>query len=415
MPAASAASFHFPQEIIDLVVSFLHDDTTALISANTFSWAWHTASRAHLFSTITFAGSSNLIGAEECDPSLRKYQQLSQLLDEYPDTAELVKEVKICGAHRLQCSSWPSIEDIVTQLLRKFTRVKTLQLNQFYIGQVSDNFLSTLLDVCLSPSLTDLSFRSVKANTYAEIMFFSTGPGLRNLQLSWVEADPRQAPRQLLYDAMEQLLALPHRSGVLHALMMESCYMEPIVDWLLHPATGYDLTNIVNLRHIYTRSQPNLVATVERLLRATGPSLIYLEMWAPSDKETARFILHKKAFDLKITPHVKILRVAGLRFSRSICPLPCAKSLFEDIDMMHCIEEYHVILDIEASSPDSLQWAPWRMLDEILSRQWFPKLREVTFTLHVRTKRDRYGYERALGAQFPMLKEKGILSIRTVQ
>jgi hypothetical protein len=100
MPFSSLPSWNIPQELLDYIIDFLHDDYSALTCCSSVSRQWHTSTRYHLFSSIKLCGRqkfADFIGyvrtPQLAFPSLRELQ----LIGQYPNLRQLV-DIKALSA-----------------------------------------------------------------------------------------------------------------------------------------------------------------------------------------------------------------------------------------------------------------------------------------------------------------------------
>lgn len=272
----------FPQEIIDHIIDCLYNDTNTLINTNAVCRAWHHSSRGHLFHRIELSVPDSIDWGDEIDDTnpgaaLTKYNALLALLDHNLGIEPAIREVVISHAHLLGTSSWRDLEPTLSLILRKLRHVQKVRLSEVYFGNLSSDFQESLLIVCRSASVTNLDVWNCQTSTFLDLTrLIASLLHLKTLQMSFVRAKTTQRCTDLVKRNRPDGAATQ-----LHSLGLESCPLEPVINWLLDPESSIDLTCLDQLRVIQLEDTPHFSTIYHRLIRVSGHSLRSLDILAP--------------------------------------------------------------------------------------------------------------------------------------
>ncbi|KAJ3487199.1 hypothetical protein NLI96_g3716 [Meripilus lineatus] len=192
--------FRLPQELLDRIVDYLHNDKRALLSASTVSWAWLSSCRYHLFRVLAVSGT------------------MFDKISPFPQFLRIVPQIGYYTRHlSLAVRTGPSLDIAGFQhILMSCPQLKILHLNSFLGREISGMItrppmfkLKTLIfddDTCNSPNKHFLTgFALILQLFYAidELHF-----RIPNMPLVW-SATPSPPDRPIPIDELEEMVPNP--------------------------------------------------------------------------------------------------------------------------------------------------------------------------------------------------------------
>ncbi|TFK70001.1 hypothetical protein BDN72DRAFT_839619 [Pluteus cervinus] len=412
-PTASMMST-IPQEVVDHIIDYFHDDRKTLVSTSYVCPSWHASSRAHLFYRIDLTVPDPLYGDYDdghfvTPPSpLKKYQRLYGLLVHDRGIANAVKELTISNAHQLGPSAWASVEPTLALILCKLHCVRVIRLSEVYFNHLKPDFQNALSQVCSSSTVSLLDISNCNSLTWSTFDDITGAPnGLRSLRMAFVRA--QNASLGFVKEEPPLFLVKPQ------SLTIESS-LDPVITWLMHPYSTVSLSDLRELRLTHLENIPNLNDLVYGLLDVAGGSLEYLELWAPSGKCSTGGPPPGpmgKLADINLTPNLQELRIAGLHFSRQVCLVAAATVFLIGATAPLNLRKFSILANVESDSPKGhdLDWAAWKGLDEVLSGPLFKPFEKLEVTMLIQGQGIPEHYRANLVEQFPRLHERKILSV----
>lgn len=250
----------FPPELIDKVISNLHDSTRAMRCCALVSKQWLAITRHHLFRTIRFDHRHwrTLYG------SICRFQSVLEINRELPS---FIREVVINWSLSFVTSLFKTLD------LTCMTRLETISL-QFISFQVGSDTMLSFQAIFDLPSLKNLTLISsiFKDIEQFALFFDKCRPNIEALSfhdLSLILA------KEL--DSSMRCFPLGSRSRVkLKSLAFVRGPLDHLIPWFLHPQCPIALDDLDQLK--YHHRLPMLA----ELLQVVGPSLKSLEISCPT-------------------------------------------------------------------------------------------------------------------------------------
>ncbi|KAF8966792.1 hypothetical protein BDZ97DRAFT_1917306 [Flammula alnicola] len=400
-----------PQELLDHIIHFAHDDRSTLCSARLVCHAWNVSARVHVFrrldllitETPTPTDSSHidtdsLMKPNPANPGniewgTAKFTRLFQLLHSSPDMAYFVREVIIGNTTQLRPGQWEVYELLFSVILSRLKRVTALYLREVDWCQLSPAFAHSIMGLCQSPNLEHLDVWNCQMPSMEGLLdFLNFSCGLSTLRLSHIRIpiphDQVSAvmPSSANIGTINKLMQRPRKP--LQTLTIESFPLSPIVYAIL--ATTPCSVDVTKL-HSLVLNHVNDLPSVRRFLRVAGNSLEYLEMRTASCQ--SRQLTEHGFINLTLTPRLKGLRLSGLHWTSTIHPADYLQHVFrvgdgsEPSPESHPLECLHIVVNAFKRNTEAFNFSKWRILDDILSGPSFTSLNRVEIFVHVASMR----------------------------
>ncbi|KAF8152291.1 hypothetical protein B0H34DRAFT_800753 [Crassisporium funariophilum] len=410
-----------PQELVDHIVDFAHDDRKTLCAARLISRSWNISARVHLFrkldllivkpghtsATPTAIAKTNahVVPSESTPPaslapthssqclrkpseqtSVDKFKWLLDILQTSPDMPYFVREVVIGNTNKLSRDQWQLYELVLSLVLSKLKRVTTLYLREVDWSSLSPSSATSVMELCQSPELKHLDVWNCQMPSMEGLMdFLNFSCGLTSLRLSHIRLESRSQDNN---DADPDIVITPHTLGVINKLInrprkplqkltIETVPLVPMLYALL--ATTPCSVDITKLKSLFL-THINDVPSVRDFLQAAGSSLESLEMWASSCQ---RQYSTDHGLDLILLPRLKQLRLSGMQWTPGMSPADCMERFFSNVNALHPLESLHVILNAVKRKTEEFNYSKWMLLDDVLSRSdLFPVLKKVHIVVY---------------------------------
>lgn len=243
-----------PQEIIDVIIDFVQDDTDALKNCALVSNTWTRACHRHLFHTLTVGGFPWAVQFRRKeflqlfkDRKPRILQQLKAFhyfLETSPHIASHCIQVLNLRIDRDPMEPQPRrIHRIISTILPKFTAVWALDLNLGVWADYTADFQQSIHTLIQHPSLSSVSISAVTFESITDLSsLVACSPGLSNLAI-------RRTTVRRLPSAQSHALDANFSTIYLHDLRLENVHMSSkLLPSLLHPAS---LIKLVRLRRLH--------------------------------------------------------------------------------------------------------------------------------------------------------------------
>ena len=128
-------ALHFPQEITDTIIDFLHRDVQSLLACSLVSRAWLPSSRFHLFRSCTFRP--------------RRIEGAFRLITTTPEVAAYIEQLTLAGE---RYSYYDFTVGELEVLLHALPRLRRLSLHNFMFGKTWAASFESLAHRDLGPS-----------------------------------------------------------------------------------------------------------------------------------------------------------------------------------------------------------------------------------------------------------------------
>ena len=290
-----------PQELIDHIVDFAHDDHTTLSAVRLVAQSWNISARVHMFRRLNLR-----IAPTPCSPSRSTVQPvqkpgknvldsttnvhyLFELIKSSPDIPHSVRDITIGNTSHLPRGTRDELELLLCLILPQFTRVTTLRITEVNWPDLTPVLAASLMRICRSPNLRHLDVFNCtmpSMDSLVDFLNFSCN-SLTSLRLSYIRI-PRNAeaiisPASLA--GIDKLLCRPRKP--LQRLTIEQVPLGPLIYALLKSTPCW-----FNIEQLSTLSLEDIndVPSVCGLLQVAGSSLERLEMRAA--KCTPYFLSH---------------------------------------------------------------------------------------------------------------------------
>ncbi|KAK0448918.1 uncharacterized protein EV420DRAFT_833319 [Desarmillaria tabescens] len=269
-PPSLESRQHIPQELVDYIFGYLHEDISTLRTCSIVSHSFLFSALPHIYHQIILVHSLEVNRFWKYHPG-RLYQcdKFSNLLLANPVIARSVRTLGIYSdTHGLEllCRS-PSLPSILISL-SNLTRIG--MVNRHSVSdwmRFPENLRSALLSVFQSPALTTLHLdgvENVPDSDAQRILDRGSSSSLRHLSLKWVNVPLRPPMRQ----SQEKL-------PVLESLTLAGDKGNLILNHLMLPNTFFDMRPIRKLSIQVSEAYPRL-PDIENALDELKESLEHL-------------------------------------------------------------------------------------------------------------------------------------------
>lgn len=232
-----------PQEIIDVVIDHLHDDSVSLRNCSVVCKAFYGPSITHIFRTATLRSHTM---DEDTGPYL--CHAFERLIERSPHIAFHVREIQILQGSMLRSrdrryKAWAILDGTGTlpRIFRQLPRLTSLTLRSFGTGVSWTNMHSSLqISLCntlAAPSLHTLELRGIHDVPATVFRWFQ---GLKNLTLI-----------SCMFDASLEMVATTSLSSMPSPPQLETLTLSlsrrvtaSFVDWLLDADAAMDITTL---------------------------------------------------------------------------------------------------------------------------------------------------------------------------
>ncbi|SJL14139.1 uncharacterized protein ARMOST_17594 [Armillaria ostoyae] len=404
MDSLSLESYpHIPQELIDYILEYLHEDILTLRTCSLVSHSFWPSTLPHIYHEIVLVHFSEMDMFREYHPGkLYQCYKLSNLLCINPDISRFVRTLSICsdveGVQLLgQDSSFPPILSKLSNL----ACIKMVNRNTLSDWMLfPEDSRSALLSVFQSPALTTLhldGMDNIPDSDTRLILSRGSSSSLRHLSLKWVSISLCPPVRQ----SRETL-------PVLESLALAGDDGNIILKNILLPNIFFDMRYIRKLSIQVSEVHPRL-PDIEKALDELKESLEHFTL------DVSAIDYHgKRASPLRLGDcrRLKFFHIIMASFDRQLfTPVPCAN--------------LHTFI-IELVS-EGFVAQPWReAIDAYLCET--PALQQVEVKLHNSSHEqcesywcdgdylpdNHHDWAKQVEEELPLLRSKGILTVEVV-
>lgn len=260
----------FPQELVDLVIDFLHNDLSTLKNCSMVCKKWTHRSRIHLLYTITFdLTPSTLVARDALDDTMRnKFTLFRQFLTSAPGLKQHVRSVEL---RNLQ---WRNEQGgdafgVLSSVLKSLHHVERLSLHNLRWYNCTEPLKDAISELLQRPTIEHLELRTFAVRERLSLKRLLTYPvNLKSLHLKRIECRDYHRGDESTNE---------HKAPAvreLRAFYIDATRCSCIFEWLLASKSSLNLSGLTTL-HISNGCRP---VFAERLLRLAGPSLERLEL-----------------------------------------------------------------------------------------------------------------------------------------
>ena len=209
-PTDKIAPVRLPQELVDAILDYLHDENKTMQSCALVCHAWLPSSRNHLFAKICLKATSPQTGLavpqERCE-------RLYKLLQRAPAIIPCIRELEICEGNPLHhynsdvqgSTTWVTTERSLVALFRMLTHVQRFKFaatSTLYWTLLPPTFQAALYKLLAQPSLVYLRLHSwMFPNVAALTGLLAHCKNLRALALSSTNVSGSETGPELAIDA----------------------------------------------------------------------------------------------------------------------------------------------------------------------------------------------------------------------
>ncbi|KIM37492.1 hypothetical protein M413DRAFT_448538 [Hebeloma cylindrosporum] len=380
-----------PQELIDHIVDFAHDDHTTLSAVRLVAQSWNISARAHMFRRLNLR-----IAPPYCSPtplaiqpiqkpgknaldSTTNVHYLFELIKSSPDIPLSVRDVTIGNTTQLPLGTRDELELLLCLILTQLNRVTTLRITEVNWPDLTPVFAASLMRICRSPDLRHLDIFNCtmpSMDSLVDFLNFSCST-LTSLRLSYIRI-PRNTEAVVSAPSLagiDKLLCKPRKP--LQRLTIEQVPLAPLIYTLLQSTPcSFNIKQLVAL----SLEDISDVPSVCGLLQVAGGALEHLEMRAA--KLQSKQVSLTGTIDLTRTPQLKCLRLYGLLWTGGLCPAEGLQHLFTPVQTPHPLEAIEIVVTANSTSKKALEYNSWNILDQILSKPVFASLNKLEITVH---------------------------------
>ncbi|KAF9457854.1 hypothetical protein BDZ94DRAFT_1325944 [Collybia nuda] len=379
----------FPQELVDLVIGFLHEDISTLKNCTIVSRKWTYKSRIHLLRTITFdLTPSALIIRHSLDDALKnKFSLLQQILTSSPNLKEYIHSVELKNL-QLQNEKEGDAYEVLASILMSLLRVERFSLNNLRWYNCTESLKGAISHLLQLSTIKHVELQAFAVRERLSLMRLLTYPtNLTFLHLKRIECRDYHRGDEMVNE--KQAFAVRE----LKAFYVDATHCSCLFDWILAPKSSLNLGGLTTL-HISDGCRPNFA---ERLLRLAGASLEHLELGMGYVFDSHLLNIH-----LSDLPRLKSLELVA---ESSISLI---QKLFNKLDQPHPLQQ----ISVTGATPNS-GVCNWGILNSHFAQPALKQLRQVEFQI-VEKDWDEDDLE-MLYDQFPTLEKRDILRIREVK
>ena len=291
-----------PQEIIDHVIDFIHDEPNSLCAARLVSRSWNISARVHLFRRLDLSisdipnmanlcvgnasnSSPRASNDDPCQHSVARVRKFLSILETSVDIPHCVREVTVGNTRRIKAASTDDeIHETYTLLLSSIFsylhRVSTLHMHELAWTHFQPSFQTCIVDLCQLPSLEHLDIWNCQFLSMACLMdFLHLSSGVRTLRLSQIQvlnlSMQRHADVPMFFGRPCEGWVQSRNRSALHSLTLDSTPLAPLLYGIL--ATSPHSLDLSKIRSL-CMSHVSDMSSVREFLYVAGTSLEELEL-----------------------------------------------------------------------------------------------------------------------------------------
>lgn len=279
----------FPQELIDIIIDYLHADAATLKNCALVSRLWTPSCRVHLFRhveldlvqvsrrPIGLSGATShsfpraaYIQHDSAQLVVRKCTALRDCLSSAPYIALFIRRLLIRPGHHADMGR-DLISTILSTIIPQLTNLMHLDLKTGRWSNLSFDFQALTHHVLRLPSLSRLVLDACIFDSMNELTSILSMPsGLKDISILDVTMHDPVVPSLEERDTSSPV-SYP-------ATLYIAALSDPLSQWLTHISSPI---NIGQLHRLYIHERTITSVPTARLLRATNISLQHLELTAP--------------------------------------------------------------------------------------------------------------------------------------
>ena len=288
-----------PQELIDLFIGFILNDSKSLCSARLVNRSWYQAASVHLFRCLDLS-IHELPRSQSAPPiavchghsrSLQgpaRFEALLGILRNNGDIAHAVREVKLGRTSHMANTLADLVEKqnhyarLISSILSHLHQVSLVIFLEINWSQLSPDFLSCILDLCRTPTIDTIEIWNCQMPSASSLMdLFNASRDVRSLRISYMRIN-NVPPVEGNEDGLSESQKLRNTidkprlcTASLYSLAIDSAPDAPILHEIF--STQSSAINFSELRKLYL-SNVNDVASLTEVLGRVGHSLEVLDL-----------------------------------------------------------------------------------------------------------------------------------------
>ncbi|KAF8879393.1 hypothetical protein BD779DRAFT_1676438 [Infundibulicybe gibba] len=359
----------FPQELIDIFLDYLSEDTNSLKNCSLVGHSWMLGSRRHLFRRVTL--------------------DLSCVFN-MPGDLDIAARVEAFTLSASQLSlgdQYAAFDSVLSCIAEALRNVETFTLCDVqWLGGFS-RLTSSILSMLALPSIRSVSFRR----------FTSSVPGLEPSKLLMLAPNLQKLHLEDVRPRLVELLpSPPPNPAAIQSLSLPGHCSLAQFGWMLDVGSPFDLRELRELRlgSWVTRMD---TLFVERLLRIAGASLVHLELGQPPCVD------HAGSIHVGLVPNLQSISILDAGFD-SVIPWMITL-LHQSNASSHLLESIRIEFAPSPGDPWPGGSYQWTMLDILFVQPKLQLLKRVHFRFP-KNIWDQIGLKQ-FHDDFPMLTSRG--------
>ncbi|KAF9533364.1 hypothetical protein CPB83DRAFT_845140 [Crepidotus variabilis] len=344
----------FPQELVDQVVEFLHDDVDSLRHCRLVCHAWDNSSSTHLFRSLNLlvsASSSLQNNCEVTSPMDRKLAKLKTLLALLKTSTTIQHYVRKVTFGR---TSLLAVEDPVLYEQAEYARTLTSvfahlhRLSDLFFREIDWSTLvgvlrTCILNICQTPTVQNIDIWNCQFPSIPTLLnFLYSCKGVQTLRLTHIRILNLSLNTDREMDEVNATDFGHQDRDTLRSLTIDSVPIPPKLYALLGMKGVIDFTRLSKL----CLNNVTDAATIRECLERSGKSLEHLELRTspfyrkPHDPSTP-------GPDLSHCPNLRHLRISGLQWTPTLCPAESLSATFANINASaYPLESLHLFVTV---------------------------------------------------------------------
>lgn len=377
LPLSETISDHFPCELVQIIIDYLHDDRAALAACSRVCRTWLSLCRVHFYAKMTIEPGNT---AGFLDLVTSRHTTIGTYIRHLTIQKQTGHIDHFFILNNASCRRVPDFHfDNVLRHVKTFTSITKLSLFKGY-GE-NPKLISHLQDFL---SLEDLELRSWSFPGFSDFVGVVCAPrNLVRLSLTDIAWGTRRS--------LAPNLRLPPRLRHM-AIFMEK--QGQFFDWMLRCAT-----QPIESLEVGGVFGPDDALACANFLRVLGPTLKHLSLYTPS---------RIRKVNLVYNTGLQTLYISHLQVSQWEGSGPPPRDKISEILAQLCSPNIATIsLQLLMHEPEALKTIAWRQIEHTLALPRFASLETVEF----RVPKCRKWALSLLEKNLPNVAARGILSV----
>ncbi|KAG6839696.1 hypothetical protein C0991_012495, partial [Blastosporella zonata] len=185
--------FSIPQELVDIIIDELFDDTAALLHCSFVCRSWTPTSQRHIFHSLTLGGSSNVIRFGKTGvhvrvcPDEKQYLQFNDFLEKNPHITTYIRvlDLRVQSYFKQLIFDSKDVAKALGLVLSKLTNLHIFRSNLGKWASFPPEFQTAISSVLLHQSITDVVLGISEFASASELaLLLGRNPNLKHLSVS---------------------------------------------------------------------------------------------------------------------------------------------------------------------------------------------------------------------------------------